>query len=129
MQTPTPWIPHRIEFEDEWLKMKTSYQEEIDTNNEQEEVKKEESREDQYNRMGQGKCSPVSIAANQVTLKETVDSRSKGTPITNRGKDHPHQTREHRRRILCRPKHSRRPQRGGNTNASTEGTRLVEWSG
>jgi hypothetical protein len=38
--------------------------------------------------MGQGKSSPVSIAANQVTLKETVDSRSKETPITNRDKDH-----------------------------------------
>jgi hypothetical protein len=38
-------------------------------------VKKEESLEDWCNRMGQGKCSPVSIAANQVTLKETVDSR------------------------------------------------------
>jgi hypothetical protein len=38
--------------------------------------------------MEQGKSSLVSIAANQVTSKETVDSRSKETPITNRGKDH-----------------------------------------
>jgi hypothetical protein len=38
--------------------------------------------------MEQGKSSPVSIAANQVTSNEIVDSRSKGTPITNRGKDH-----------------------------------------
>jgi hypothetical protein len=68
--------------------MKISSQEEIATNNEPEGVKKEEFREDLCKQMGQGKFSPASIVAKQVTLKETVDSRSKGTPITNRGKGH-----------------------------------------
>jgi hypothetical protein len=38
--------------------------------------------------MEQGKSSLVSIAANQVTSNEIVDSHSKGTPTINRGKDH-----------------------------------------
>jgi hypothetical protein len=52
------------------------------------EVKKEGYPENPYNRMEQGKFSPVLIAANQVTLKEIVDSHSRRTPITSRDKDH-----------------------------------------
>jgi hypothetical protein len=33
-KTPTLWIPHPIEFEDEWLKTRTSFWEEINTDNE-----------------------------------------------------------------------------------------------
>jgi hypothetical protein len=68
--------------------MKTSYQEEIDINNEPVEVKREEPLEDPYSQDGTRKVLTVSIAANQVTLKETVDSRSKETLITNKDKDH-----------------------------------------
>jgi hypothetical protein len=68
--------------------MKIFSQEEINTNNELVEVKKEEYLEDPCNQTGQGKSSPVLIAANQVTLKETVDSRSKETHITNQDKAH-----------------------------------------
>jgi hypothetical protein len=38
--------------------------------------------------MGQGKSSLVSIAANQVTLNETVDSHSREIPTINRDKGH-----------------------------------------
>jgi hypothetical protein len=83
-----PWTPHLTTFEGELLKTRISSQEEIDTTNEREAVKKEEYREDRYNRMGQGKSSPASIAVNQVTLKETVDSRSKEVPTINKDKGH-----------------------------------------
>jgi hypothetical protein len=82
-------------------------QEEIDTNSEPEGVKREESLEDLYSRTEPGKSSLVSIVANQVTLKETVDSRSKEPLLPTGARAITNQTREHRRRILRRSKHSR----------------------
>jgi hypothetical protein len=75
--------------------MKTSYQEEIGTNSEPVGAKREESLEDPYSRMEPGKSSLVSIAANQVTLKETVDSRSNETLLPTGTRTITHQTREH----------------------------------
>jgi hypothetical protein len=85
-KTPTLWIPHPIAFKGEWLRMRISFQEEIDTSNEPAGVKKEEYPEDLCDRMRQGKSSPVLIAANQVTLNAIVDSHSNETPIISRDK-------------------------------------------
>jgi hypothetical protein len=78
------WTPHWIEFKEESCKQKTSFQEETVTIKEQGVAKKEEYLEGRYNKMEQGKFSPVSTAEKQVTLKGTVDSQYEETLTTNK---------------------------------------------
>jgi hypothetical protein len=75
-----PWIPPQIEFEGEWLKLKTSSLGGINTNKELGEDKKAVPLEDLYQTMDKGKSSPVTTAIRLVTSREIADNQNT-TPI------------------------------------------------
>jgi hypothetical protein len=78
-QIRTQWIYPREEHD--WLKQKTTNQEETATN------PKKERNEGRVRQQGKGKSLHVSIVANQVTLKEIVDSPRGKTLFIDRIKD------------------------------------------
>jgi hypothetical protein len=71
--TQTQWIRPQEEHEHEWRKLKTSSQEETDTNNVWEEVEKEDIQGDLSKRTDKGKSSHVSSAESPVTSHATAD--------------------------------------------------------